>query len=123
VGANGTVDRIQRFYDSATWPFTSGVACSILPVSCTLWARDLPFASLRELRRSLAVHGVPSHDVFLRGGAFDLTRERDLLGLSERVVLDHFRRAQAGGGSPPGAAAASIRRRGSSAPSSCTRAS
>ena len=91
VGANGTVDRIQRFYDSATWPFTSGVACSILPVSCTLWARDLPFASLRELRRSLAVHGVPSHDVFLRGGAFDLTRERDLLGLSERVVLDHFR--------------------------------
>jgi len=33
VGANGTVDRIQRFYDSATWPFTSGVACSILPVS------------------------------------------------------------------------------------------
>jgi lipopolysaccharide/colanic/teichoic acid biosynthesis glycosyltransferase len=92
LGANGTVDRIQRFYDSATWPFTSGVACSVLPVSCTLWAGDLPFACLRDLRRSLAERGVPSHDVFLRGGAYDLTRERDLLGLSERVVLDHFRR-------------------------------
>jgi lipopolysaccharide/colanic/teichoic acid biosynthesis glycosyltransferase len=91
LGANGTVDRIQRFYDSATWPFTSGVACSVLPVSCTLWAGDLPFNCLRDLRRSLAELGVPSHDVFLRGGAFDLTRERDLLGLSERVVLEHFR--------------------------------
>jgi lipopolysaccharide/colanic/teichoic acid biosynthesis glycosyltransferase/carbonic anhydrase/acetyltransferase-like protein (isoleucine patch superfamily) len=97
LGANGTVDRIQRFYDSATWPFTSGVACSVLPVSCTLWAGDLPFTCLRDLRRSLAERGVPSHDVFIRGGAFDLTREGDLLGLSERVVLDHFRGRRAVG--------------------------
>jgi lipopolysaccharide/colanic/teichoic acid biosynthesis glycosyltransferase len=99
LGANGTVGRIQRYYDSATWPFTSGVACSVLPVSCTLGASDLPFGSLRDLRRSLAERGVPSHDVFIRGGAFDLSRERDLLGLSERVVLDHFcggRAAQSG---------------------------
>jgi len=97
LGANGTVDRIQRFYDSATWSFTSGVACAVLPVSCTLWAGDLPFACLRDLRRSLAERGVPSHDVFVQGGAFDLTREGDLLGLSERVVLDHFRGRHATG--------------------------
>lgn len=90
LGANGAVGRIQRYYDSATWPFTSGVACSVLPVSCTIGARDLPFTSLRDLRRSLAERGVPSNDAFLRGGAFDLSRERDLLGLSERVVLEHF---------------------------------
>ena len=84
--------RIQRYYDSATWPFTSGVACSLLPVSCTIGASDLPFASLRDLRRSLAERGVPSSDVFIRGGAFDLSQERDLLGLSERVVLEHFAR-------------------------------
>src|SRR5947207_4356526 len=27
VDATGAVGRIQRYYDSATWPFTSGVAC------------------------------------------------------------------------------------------------
>jgi lipopolysaccharide/colanic/teichoic acid biosynthesis glycosyltransferase len=90
LGANGTVGRIQRYYDSATWPFTSGVACSLVPVSCTVGASDLPFTSLRELRRGLAERGVPSNDVFLRGGAFDLSQERDLLGLSERVVLHHL---------------------------------
>jgi lipopolysaccharide/colanic/teichoic acid biosynthesis glycosyltransferase len=90
VGPNGTVGRIQRYYDSATWPFTSGVACSLVPLSCTAGEGDLPFTSLRELRRGLAERGVPSSDVFVRGGAFDLTKERHLLGLSEQVVLDHL---------------------------------
>jgi lipopolysaccharide/colanic/teichoic acid biosynthesis glycosyltransferase len=90
VDANGTVGRIQRYYDSLTWPFTSGVACSVIPISCTIGASDLPFSSLRALRRSLSERGVPSNDVFLRGGAFDLSQERDLLALSERVVLDYF---------------------------------
>jgi lipopolysaccharide/colanic/teichoic acid biosynthesis glycosyltransferase len=66
------------------------VACTLLPVACTIGAGELPFASLRDLRRSLVERGVPSNDVFLRGGAFDLSQERDLLGLSERVVLDYF---------------------------------
>ena len=90
LGANGTVGRIQRYYDSATWPFTSGVACSLLPVSCLMGADDLPLGSLRALRRSLAERGVPSQDVFLRGGAFDLTKEHHLLGLSEQLCLAHF---------------------------------
>src|SRR4029077_6942335 len=89
LGANGTVGRIQRYYDSATWPFTSGVACSLVPVSCAIQASDLPFTSLSALRRGLADRGVPSNDVFIGGGAFDLSDERDLLALSERLVLGH----------------------------------
>src|SRR5258706_1649504 len=96
VDANGAVRRIQRYYDSATWPFTSGVACSLLPVSCTLGASELPFGSLRDLRQKLAEHGVPSSDILLEAGAFDLSYERDLLGLSERFVLDHFSGRRAG---------------------------
>ena len=90
LGPNGTVGRIQRYYDSATWPFTSGVACSLVPLSCTVGEGGLPFTSLHELRRGLTERGVPSNDVFVRGGAFDLTKERHLLALSEQVVLDHF---------------------------------
>jgi lipopolysaccharide/colanic/teichoic acid biosynthesis glycosyltransferase len=105
LGADGTVGRIQRYYDSATWPFTSGVACSVVPVSCMVGAGDLAWTSLRELRRGLAERGVPSNDVFVRGGAFDLTRERDLLALSERVVLEHFSGGREGGAPWPDVAA------------------
>ena len=90
LDASGSVKRIQRYYDEATWLFTSGVACSLLPVSSTIGMEALPFTSLRDLRRTLADRGVPSSDVPIDGGAFDLSEERDLLGLSERVVLDHF---------------------------------
>jgi lipopolysaccharide/colanic/teichoic acid biosynthesis glycosyltransferase len=90
LGANGTVGRIQRYYDSATWPFAAGVASSLLPVSCTLGAGTLALGSLRELRSSLAQRGILGYDVFLHGGAFDLSQERDLLGLSEQVTLDFF---------------------------------
>jgi lipopolysaccharide/colanic/teichoic acid biosynthesis glycosyltransferase len=102
LAANGAVGRIQRYYDSATWPFTSGVAASVLPVSCMVGAREQPFSSLRELRRGLAQRGVPSSDTFLRGGAYDLSRERDVLGLSERVMLEHFSRRRADGWSEVG---------------------
>ena len=87
---SGTVRRIQRYYDLATWVFASGVSCSLLPIACTLGGGDMPFGSLRELRRSLVDRGVPSHDVTLGGGAFDLSEEGGLLGLSERTVLGLF---------------------------------
>ena len=74
LDAAGSVRRIQRYYDDATWLFTSGVACSLLPVSCTIGVEALPYTSLRELRRTLADRGVPSSDVPIDGGAFDLRK-------------------------------------------------
>ena len=90
VGADGIVGRIQRYYDSATWPIAAGVACSVVPVACTLDGAGLELTSLAALRRSLADHDVPGTDVFIRGGAYDLSRERDLLALCERLVVDHL---------------------------------
>lgn len=85
-GADGRVRRIQRYYESVTWPFTSGVACSLLPAACAFRAGSLSFVSLSELRRELAARGVPSRDLPLPGGVFDLTQEAGLLALSERFV-------------------------------------
>jgi lipopolysaccharide/colanic/teichoic acid biosynthesis glycosyltransferase len=101
LGANGTVGRIQRYYDSSTWPFTSGVACSLLPASCAVGSGEVSLRSLRDLRRGLAERGVPSRDVFLRGGAFDLSHQAQLLALSEQVLLDHFARRPGAQGRRP----------------------
>jgi lipopolysaccharide/colanic/teichoic acid biosynthesis glycosyltransferase/acetyltransferase-like isoleucine patch superfamily enzyme len=103
VGDDGRVQRIQRYYTSVTWPLTSGHFCTVLPVACTLSARTLPLDSLPALRASLAARGVPSRDVLLGGGAFDLTQERALLALMEQSVTN---RAAARRASHPGAAAA-----------------
>jgi len=83
---DGRVRRIQRYYDSVTWSFTSGVACSLLPVASALVAKDLPFGSLAELRTMLASGGVPSRDLPLSKGTFDLRHERSYLSLNERFV-------------------------------------
>lgn len=92
---DGAVRRVQRYYAAATWPFTSGVSCSLVPVSSILMVKGLALATLGDLRRSLTARGVPSRDLPLHGGTFDLNRERGLLALSERFVLD----AAAGNGS------------------------
>jgi lipopolysaccharide/colanic/teichoic acid biosynthesis glycosyltransferase len=84
----GRVSRIQRYYESVTWPFASGVACSLLPVASTLMAHELPFSSLRDLRAALSARGVPSRDLFLQAAVFDLTEERGLLALTEQLVFD-----------------------------------
>lgn len=84
----GRVSRIQRYYESVTWPFASGVACSLLPVASTLMAHELPFSSLRDLRAALSARGVPSRDLFLQAAVFDLTEERGLLGLTEQLLFE-----------------------------------
>ncbi len=86
VDARGDVTRIQRFYDDVTWSYTSGVAASLVPVPVIQTGRDLPFRCLRELRTALAAHGVPARDVRTSGRAFDLTQERELLMMTERVI-------------------------------------
>ncbi len=86
IDDEGDVTRIQRFYDQVTWPFTSGVIASLVPVPCLLTERQLTFGSLRELRATLATRGVPARDVAASGPMFDLTRERELLSMADHVV-------------------------------------
>lgn len=100
VDTQGRVRRIQRYYDSVTWSFTSGVACSLLPVASALVAKDLPFGSLPELRTMLASGGVPSRDLPLSRGTFDLRNERSFLSINERFV--HNAVGENGGPRPAG---------------------
>jgi lipopolysaccharide/colanic/teichoic acid biosynthesis glycosyltransferase len=87
----GNVRRIRRYYDSVTWPFTSGVACSLVPAASTLLPEEFRFDSLEELRNVLAARGVPSRDLPLGSIALDLTDERGLLALTEILVLSAAR--------------------------------
>jgi lipopolysaccharide/colanic/teichoic acid biosynthesis glycosyltransferase len=96
--SSGRVRAIQRYYDSVTWPFSSGVAASLVPVACLRVSFELPLGSLRRLRRVLGSEGVPSRDVPLEQGAVNLGTERGLLAMNERTVLDLARRAQSRGG-------------------------
>jgi lipopolysaccharide/colanic/teichoic acid biosynthesis glycosyltransferase/carbonic anhydrase/acetyltransferase-like protein (isoleucine patch superfamily) len=84
---SGRVSRIQRYYEDVTWPFASGVTCSLVPVACTQRAGNVPFHSLPDLRTSLAGQGVASRDAPITGGTFDLSHEHAFLTLSERFVL------------------------------------
>ena len=101
----GRVERIQRFYDGVTWPFSSGISCTLLPVSCTLLLKGFPYASLSELRRAMASLGVPGRDIPLPCNAFDLNDERDLLSLSERFVIEAAPTTARGGSGGRGQAA------------------
>ncbi|HXK10015.1 MAG TPA: sugar transferase [Vicinamibacteria bacterium] len=85
--ASGRVRAIQRYYDSATWPFTTGVAASLVPVACLRVSHEPPLGSLARLRRVLSSQGVPSRDFPLEGGAVSLSTEQGLLAMNERSVL------------------------------------
>ena len=91
--SSGRIRSIQRYYDTVTWPFAGGVACSLVPVACLRVSFELPLASLPRLRRVLASEGVPSRDLALEGGAVNLGTEQGLLALNERMVLALARRA------------------------------
>jgi lipopolysaccharide/colanic/teichoic acid biosynthesis glycosyltransferase len=84
--ASGRLRKIQRYYHPVTWPFAAGLVCSLVPLSCALTAPVLAFSSLTELRRALAERGVPSRDIPLAGGVYDLNDEGGLLALSEYFV-------------------------------------
>lgn len=91
--ASGRIRSIQRYYDSVTWPFGRGVACSLVPVASLRASFELPLASLPPLRRVLASEGVPSRDLPLEGGAVNLGTERGLLAMNERLALSLARQA------------------------------
>jgi len=79
----GRVRRIQRYYDSHTWAFTRGIACSIVPAAALVAANCVEFRDLRELRQELMLRGVPSRDLPLVPGALDLENPGALLHLAE----------------------------------------
>lgn len=88
LDGSGRVRRIQRYYDEVTWTVTSGICCSLLPVSCLLRAGNLPLTSLSALRAELSARGVPSRDLPLSGGMLDLNKAGDLLQLNDRLILE-----------------------------------
>ena len=82
----GQVRGIQRYYENATWPFIAGVSATLAPCSCGLVAGgELP-RSLFELRQSLIGQGVPSRDLPIAGGSWDLSDERGVLAANEQLV-------------------------------------
>ena len=85
--SEGRVRRVQRYYDAVTFTVTTGVACSLVPVSSLQMAGGLVLRSLVDLRRELAAYAVPSRDIPVRGTIFNLTAERGLLNLNERRLL------------------------------------
>ena len=93
--SSGRVRAIQRYYDSVTWPFASGVAASLVPVACLRMSFELPIGSLARVRRILASEGVPSRDLPLEEGAVSLGTERGLLAMNERMVLALARKTPA----------------------------
>jgi len=93
--SSGRVRAIQRYYDSVTWPFASGVVASLEPVACLLVSVEPPLGSLSRLRRVLGSEGVPSRDLPLEKGAVNLGTERGFLAMNERMVLDLARQAPA----------------------------
>jgi len=86
VDAGGRVSRIQRYYESVTWPFASGVACSLVPVAAALGLSKLPITCLAELRATLAAASVPSRDFFLETPCFDLGTEVGFLDITEALL-------------------------------------
>ena len=94
--SSGHVRKIVRHYESATWPFIAGVSATLVPVASGILSDGKVPLSLRDLRRVLAEHEVPSRDVPVSGGIFDLVHEAGLLAAN-----DHFaRKALVNGGAP-----------------------
>ena len=84
----GLVRSVHRYFKPATWPFIAGVAASLVPVSSGVLPLAAVPSSLLDLREHFVSRGVPSHDVAMAEGAFDLTAEDGMLAAMERSVLD-----------------------------------
>lgn len=84
---HGHVQRIQRYYDGFTHMQARGAACSLVPITS---ARRLDVDGVRSsmaLRAALTAAGAPSSDIPMDGEAIDLSDERGLLELNERLLL------------------------------------
>lgn len=99
VDGDGLVRSVHRYYKPATWPFIANVGASLVPVSSGILPLQAMPASLHDLRQQLVSRGVPSRDVAIREGAFDLNQEHGLLAAMEQTVLDAAAASRADGGS------------------------
>lgn len=86
IDDDGHVRSVHRYYKPATWPFIAGVAASVVPVWSGLSAIPRLPDSLLELRQELVLLGVPSADVAIVMGSFDLTSEQGMLAAVEHSV-------------------------------------
>jgi lipopolysaccharide/colanic/teichoic acid biosynthesis glycosyltransferase/acetyltransferase-like isoleucine patch superfamily enzyme len=101
--SSGHVRKILRHYEPNTWPFIAGVSAMLVPVASGILSDGHIPSSLGELRQELGKHGVPSRDVPVQGGIFDLADEAGILAAN-----DHFTRK-----------AVKIERRGSASAAPC----
>lgn len=87
-GADGQVERIQRYYDGVTRLQTHAVAASMIPVSAAREVANSAFRDLTTLREALVRVGTVSRDIDLQAGVFDLNQEHGLLQLCAHYVQD-----------------------------------
>jgi len=73
----------MRHYESTTWPFIAGVSAMLVPVASGLFSDGLVAPSLGDLRRLLVERGIPSRDVPVQGGIFELLEEAGLLAAND----------------------------------------
>jgi lipopolysaccharide/colanic/teichoic acid biosynthesis glycosyltransferase len=86
LDSSGRVSRIQRYYESVTWPFASGVACSLIPVAAVAGIPKFTATRLSELRASLVAAGVESTDSCVEVSLFDLATEAGFLAANEASI-------------------------------------
>lgn len=88
VDGHGDVRSVHRYYKPATWPFIAGVAASVVPMASGVLSLMSVPTSLLELRQVLVSSGVPSRDIAVSGGVFDLSADHGLMAAMERSVRD-----------------------------------
>jgi hypothetical protein len=86
LDTSGRISRIQRYYEGVTWPFASGVACSLIPVAGVTGLPRFRVTHLAELRASLAAAGVASIDSSLETAPFDLGTAAGFLAANEASI-------------------------------------
>ncbi len=84
---DGRVKRVQRFYNTVSWPevATTAVSYALVPARSIV---DIPFGSLGDLRCGMAARGMLGSDVALQSDTLDLTVEGEFLALHERLLND-----------------------------------
>ena len=82
---NGCVMRVERLYDSVSWPAVASTA-NIYSVGPLRTMVGIPFTSLRQLRSGLSSRGVLTQDRPIASRVIDLNKEEHFLELNDRVL-------------------------------------